>query len=114
MFLMPSRYEPCGLNQMYSLAYGTIPIVRATGGLDDTIQRSNPRPTSGTDSSSRRRAPTLVASVRPSRGAVPPARAGGFGLIENAMDCGLLLEPLRKEYEALYNEIASRPGATSA
>ena len=37
MFLMPSRYEPGGLNQIYSLKYGTIPIVRATGGLDDTI-----------------------------------------------------------------------------
>ena len=37
MFLMPSKYEPCGLNQMYSLKYGTIPIVRATGGLADTI-----------------------------------------------------------------------------
>jgi starch synthase len=36
-YLMPSRYEPCGLNQMYSLRYGTIPIVRATGGLDDSI-----------------------------------------------------------------------------
>lgn len=38
-FIMPSVYEPCGLNQIYSLKYGTLPIVRATGGLDDTIQQ---------------------------------------------------------------------------
>ncbi|MDR3762459.1 MAG: glycogen synthase GlgA [Acidobacteriota bacterium] len=47
-FLMPSRYEPCGLNQIYSLKYGTVPIVRATGGLDDTIEPYDERTGKGT------------------------------------------------------------------
>lgn len=48
MFLMPSRFEPCGLNQMYSLKYGTVPIVRETGGLADTIQNFDPKTRTGT------------------------------------------------------------------
>ncbi len=48
MLLMPSRYEPCGLNQIYSLKYGTVPIVRATGGLDDTIEPWDARSGKGT------------------------------------------------------------------
>jgi starch synthase len=48
MFVMPSRYEPCGLNQLYSLRYGTVPIVRKTGGLADTIENYDPRTGQGT------------------------------------------------------------------
>lgn len=47
-FLMPSRYEPCGLNQIYSLRYGTLPIVRATGGLNDTVDQYNEKTGDGT------------------------------------------------------------------
>ena len=48
MFLMPSMYEPCGLNQMYSLKYGAVPIVRRTGGLADSVQMWNPQTRAGT------------------------------------------------------------------
>ncbi|HYH86421.1 MAG TPA: glycogen/starch synthase [Pyrinomonadaceae bacterium] len=48
IFLMPSLYEPCGLNQMYSMRYGTVPLVRATGGLDDTVEQFNPLNGEGT------------------------------------------------------------------
>ncbi|MBI3665568.1 MAG: glycosyltransferase, partial [Acidobacteria bacterium] len=48
IFLMPSRYEPCGLNQIYSLKYATAPVVRATGGLDDTVDPFDPSTGKGT------------------------------------------------------------------
>jgi starch synthase len=64
-FLMPSRFEPCGLNQMYSLRYGTIPIVRATGGLDDTVEDYDPATGAGTGFKFREYTPgALVTAVR--------------------------------------------------
>ena len=48
LFVMPSRYEPCGLNQMYSLRYGTVPVVRVTGGLADSVQQYDPASGRGT------------------------------------------------------------------
>jgi starch synthase len=48
IFLMPSYYEPCGLNQMYSLRYGTVPVVRRTGGLADSVQLYDPESGEGT------------------------------------------------------------------
>jgi starch synthase len=61
VFLMPSRFEPCGLNQMYSMRYGTLPIVHATGGLADTVVHVDPRRTDGTGWSFREHTPEAFA-----------------------------------------------------
>jgi starch synthase len=65
IFLMPSHYEPCGLNQMYSMRYGTVPVVRATGGLDDTIQNFDVKTSEGNGFKFYEyRAPALLDKIR--------------------------------------------------
>jgi starch synthase len=108
MFLMPSRYEPCGLNQMYSLAYGTIPVVRATGGLDDTIHDFEPQ--TGVGNGFKFAEATSEALRLTVNQAIALYRQPNVWrrLVENAMACDFSWKRSAKEYEALYREIAGR------
>jgi starch synthase len=107
MFLIPSRYEPCGLTQMYSLRYGTIPVVRATGGLDDTIQEYDPSAKTGngfrfTDYS----ASALLASLRKAIGVYrQPAR--WRDLVQGAMACDFSWDKSAREYVRLFQKIST-------
>ena len=107
MFLIPSRYEPCGLTQMYSLRYGTVPVVRATGGLDDTIQEYNPVNRTGNgfrfDAYS---APALVSAVKNAVG-VFRQKERWRALVQKAMACDFSWDRSAREYIRLYNKISS-------
>jgi starch synthase len=84
-FLMPSRFEPCGLNQMYSLRYGTIPIVRKTGGLGDTVKQWDPK--KGTGNGFRFDDPTAIAMLAALKKALAAYgnKRGWKQLVNNAM-----------------------------
>jgi starch synthase len=105
LFLIPSRYEPCGLTQMYSLRYGTIPVVRATGGLDDTIQEFNPATEQGNGFKFQEyTAGALVEAV--SRAVnVFQNRAKWPALVQNAMACDFSWDRSAAEYLKLYRRI---------
>jgi len=110
LFLMPSRYEPCGLNQMYSLAYGTIPVVRATGGLDDTIQPYDPGTGEGNGFKfAEATAEALLTTVRAAL-TLYRQRDAWKRLVSNAMACDFSWNRSARAYEALYQEIAARRG----
>ncbi len=104
-FLMPSRYEPCGLNQMYSLKYGAVPIVRKTGGLADTVDLWNPSTGKGTgivfdsfDSSAVRW--SVLAALETYRNQAAYRR-----LQQNGMARDFSWEHQVREYEALYSQV---------
>jgi starch synthase len=105
MFLMPSRYEPSGLNQMYSLKYGTVPIVRATGGLDDSVQQWNP--TSGTGTGFKFSAysgAALLGSIREALQAFND-KAAWKKLMLNGMNKDFSWAASAKEYVKIYERL---------
>ncbi len=118
MFLMPSRFEPCGLNQMYSLKYGTVPVVRATGGLSDTITDSTDDTLkSGTANGfSFREYSALALSETLSRACNTYARPEVWRkIITTGMQQDWSWRRSAREYATLYQRLkARRPAATSA
>ncbi len=110
MFLMPSRYEPCGLNQMYSLKYGTIPVVRATGGLEDTIEEFDPKTGEGNgfkfvEYSSQ----ALIDAARKALAAYQD-KQNWLRLVKKAMKEDFSWEKSAMKYEKIYKKILTRGG----
>lgn len=108
MFLMPSRYEPCGLNQMYSLKYGTIPIARATGGLDDTIQEFRPTTEKGTGFKFKQYdAKELLQTIKNAL-AIYHDQGKWEKLIRNAMEADFSWKISAKKYVELYQKAMTK------
>jgi starch synthase len=109
MFLMPSRYEPCGLNQMYSLKYGTVPAVRATGGLDDTIKEFNPETGKGNGFKFKGySAAELIKTVKRARYLFRNNYLWAK-LIKNAMKEDFSWQKSAKKYEEVYRSALAKP-----
>lgn len=108
MFLMPSRYEPCGLNQIYSLKYGTPPVVRATGGLEDTVEEWNAETGTGTGFKFSSTNPQdLLATVQRALQAFRDKKTWQQ-LMRNGMKQDYSWEKPAKEYVAVYEEVVRR------
>ncbi|MCA9751661.1 MAG: glycogen synthase GlgA [Gemmatimonadetes bacterium] len=105
MFLMPSRYEPCGLNQLYSLIYGTVPIVHRTGGLADTVQLWDPSDQTGTGIVFDHPTPEGVRWAIESALEQHADRKAWQALQKNGMAGDFSWESRIPEYEAVYEEI---------
>ncbi|MCP5065621.1 MAG: glycogen synthase GlgA [bacterium] len=107
MFLMPSRYEPCGLNQMYSLRYGTVPIVRRTGGLADTVEHFDPATGQGTGFVFDEFEPQALGQAMSQAMAVWKLPTAWARLMQNGMSQDYSWERQGPEYEALYESLAT-------
>jgi len=111
MFLMPSRFEPCGLNQMYSMRYGTVPVVRATGGLEDTVTDYNDASSTGTGFkfTEYTAAALLEAMERAKATFANPSRWRGLQVAGMRQDFSW--DRSAREYVKLYENALGRPRA---
>jgi starch synthase len=110
IFLMPSRYEPCGLNQIYSLKYGTVPVVHATGGLDDTVEEFRPAQGTGTGFKFDAYTPEKLLGAIDRALMTFQYKEAWKRLMRNGMARDYGWEQPAREYAALYAEAARRKG----
>jgi len=107
MFLMPSRFEPCGLNQMYSLRYGSVPIVRAVGGLVDTVRPYNPRNGQGTGFMFSDYTPAALMHAIKAALAAYANKKGWTRLQKNGMKADFSWDRSAAEYAKMYQRLAA-------
>jgi starch synthase len=107
VFLMPSRYEPCGLNQMYSLRYGTPPLVRRTGGLADTVEPWDPKTQRGTGFTFDEFSSHALAATLEWVFANWQDQKGWRRLVQNGMAMDFSWDKQGPEYVALYRSLAA-------
>ncbi len=111
MFLMPSRFEPCGLNQMYSMRYGTVPVVRATGGLIDTVADYNDATGIGTGFAFRLHTPAALFEAMERAQAVFANPSRWKALQVAGMRQDFSWDRSAREYVKLYDSARGRPRA---
>ena len=107
-FLMPSLYEPCGLNQIYSLRYGTVPIVRATGGLDDTVTPYDPAAGAGNGFKFGPYTAEALHDAVERAIAIFEREPDWTRIRRNAMACDFSWDRAAREYERVYLAAVSR------
>jgi starch synthase len=105
IFLMPSQYEPCGLNQMMSLRYGAAPIVRATGGLDDTVTHFNPKTLQGNGFKFKAYTPTAFLRQIQNALSLFREKKKWRALIQNGMEGDYSWTASAEKYLKLYHSI---------
>lgn len=114
MFLMPSHYEPCGLNQIYSLRYGTVPVVRATGGLDDTIESWDAKTGKGTGFKfTEYTGDALLAAIRTALAAYKD-QTSWQTLMRNGMSKDFSWDASAREYVKVYERVRHLRAAVAA